>query len=802
VLLLVAFGLALTSARVKSATFDEEAYIGKGAAVWKEGNYWLRTAHPALAPMLNALPLLLEPELTPPTGHHCWPDGSGRSCGRVMLFYQGDTQRTLLLARLPTMFLMLILGAMVYRWAADLFGSLGGLMALTLCVFGPNLMAHGRLVTLDFATTFTFFLTFFALYRFWRRPGWGRLIFAGLALGAAGATRYTAGTLLLPFVLLCLARVWRPAPRGAFPALAAPSRWQRLVVAVLLLVAMGAIAAFTVWVIHGANFGPVPRWGDLRLPAPAYFNDLAALLEYRDKPQDAFLLGRHYVGGWWPYFVVAFLVKTPVPTILLIAIAVVDLIRQRDGRFGEIVLLVFAGYHFVLSLVNPFNIGYRHLLPMLPFLLVFAARAVRPFAHAARPWLRAVPVTLLGWLVVANLAIYPHYLAYFNELVGPRNGYRVLVDSNVDWGQDLPALERYVEEQAISNIYLSWFGESRPWQYDIPYRSIPSKPDELSDLYTRVYHPDYPPPGTYAISATNLQALLFDDKELFGWFLQREPVAQPGYSVMVYEVPRLLDPGAPPVAVALGDRQIDQVRADAFETLWRTNDLYLRWYSTQTSCIFPPEDVVWYVLDADIPLDPPLCPLWEEAEWMAELPMRGGEEQSLAFYRLQTTSAMREDWFHDLATASPVIISNEAAFSLGEVPDLREIAPPLQFGERLDLVGYREFSDSFVPGSEWQFVSYWRVTGLGSELKVFVQLLDDGGNVRAQYDGLDVPVIGWREGDFLVQRHTLSLPDDLSLGRYWVQFGVYDGETGDRLPVLVDNVEVGERLLLPAMEVR
>jgi len=121
VMLLVAFGLALTSARVKSATFDEDAYVGKGTAIWMEGNYWLRTAHPALAPMLSTLPLLTEPELSPPTDHGCWPDGSARSCGRELLFRRSDTQRILFLARLPTMFLMLILAAVAYRWASDLF---------------------------------------------------------------------------------------------------------------------------------------------------------------------------------------------------------------------------------------------------------------------------------------------------------------------------------------------------------------------------------------------------------------------------------------------------------------------------------------------------------------------------------------------------------------------------------------------------------------------------------------------------------------------------------------------------------
>jgi len=809
VLLLVAFGLALTSARVKSATFDEEAYIGKGTAIWKGGNYWLRTAHPALAPMLNTLPLLLEPEVTLPIEHSCWPDGSGRSCGRVMLFYRGDTQRTLLLARLPTIFLMLILAAVVYRWSRELFGVPADLVAMALFVFDPNVLAHARLITLDFATTASTFISWFALYCFWRRPGLFRLVLLGVALGMAGATRFTAGYLVPLFVLVSLARVWQPVDAGRFAALRVANRRRRLVTVLWLLVVVGVVAVSVIWLVHGAAFGPVPRWGNVRLPAPAYFNELAALLEYRDKPQDAFLLGRHYVGGWWPYFIVAFFTKTPLATVLLVVLAMVFLIRRRDGGFGETVLLIAAGSHFGLSLINPFNIGYRHLLPILPFLSVFAARTARwagQVTHdgqSLRRWPRYVMGVLLGWLVVANVSIYPNYLAYFNELVGPQNGYRVLVDSNLDWGQDLPALQEYVKEHGVSSLYLSWFGESRPWQYDISYRFIPSKPDELSDIYTRVYHPDYPPPGTYAISATNLQALLFDDKELFGWFLQRKPVAQLGYSVMIYEVPRLLDPDAPPVTVALGDRQIDQVPADAFEMLWRTNDLYLRWYNTQSSCIFPPEDVVWYVLDAGIAPDPPLCPLWEETEQVTELPMRGGERQSLAFYRLQTTPARREDWFQELAAASPVVVSDEVAFVSGEAPDLRwEIAPPLRFGDRLDLIGYHGFSDRLKPGSEWQFVSYWQVTGPGNELKVFVQLLDDGGDARTQYDGLDVPVIGWREGDWLAQRHTLSLPGDLSPGRYWVQLGVYDVETGQRLPVLVDGASVGTRLLLPAVEVR
>jgi 4-amino-4-deoxy-L-arabinose transferase-like glycosyltransferase len=803
-LLLATFGLAVTSARVKSATLDEDAYIGKGTAIWMEGNYWLRTAHPPLGPMLSTLPLLTEPDLSPPTDHRCWPDGSARSCGRLMLFYYlSDTQRTLLLARLPTMLLMLLLATLAYRWAADLFGRSAGLVALALCALDPNVLAHARLVTLDLSTALFVFLSCFAFWRFWVRPIWGRLALLGLALGAAGAIHFASGLLVPLFVLLSLVRVWRSMQVGKFPALEASSRWRRLVVALALLLAAGCIAALVIWVVHGADFGPVPLWNGIWLPAPVYFNELAERMQGRLSAPHSFLLGRHYEGGRWPYFIVAFLVKTPWPTILLFAIAVASLIRWRDGRFGDAVLLITAGVYFALALFSDFNRGYRYILPVLPFLFVFAGRAGQVVRRAPRPWLRYVPMALLGWLVIANLAIYPHYLAYFNELIGPRNGYRVLVDSNVDWGQDLPALERHVAEHDVSSLYLSWFGEPRPWQYDIPYRSIPSKPDELSDIHTRVYHPDYPPPGTYAISATNLQALLFNDKDLFAWFLRREPVAQPGYSIMIYEVPRLLDTEAPPVAVALGGKQIDQVPPAAFEDFWHTNDLRLRWFDDKTSCILPAEADVWYVLGAKAESVPPPCPLWEVAESVTRLPKRGGEGE-LGLYRLQVGPAVHEAWLTELAAGSPLIISDEVTFAPGEAPDLRrEVNPALRFGDRLDMVGYRVLSDAFHPGSEWQMVSYWQVvTAEGEQLKLFVQLLDDAGNTHAKYDGLDIPVIGWPAGDLLAQRHTLPLPDDLAPCRYWVQVGAYNTETGKRLRVLVNGTAVGTRLLLLPMEVR
>jgi 4-amino-4-deoxy-L-arabinose transferase-like glycosyltransferase len=807
VLLLVSFALALTSAQVKSATFDEDAYIGKGTAIWMAGNYKLEVAHPPLGSMVSTLPLLTEPELAPPVDHRCWPDGTARSCGRELLFSRSDTQRVLLLARLPSMFLTLILAALVHRWATDVFGQRAGLIALALCALDPNILAHGRLVTLDLITTLVVFLNHFLFWRFWSHPTKGRLGLLGVALGIAGATQFATGLLVPIFVGASLAKTWHSMGTCKIPGLCSDSRWRRWAVTLGLLLAAGAVAAVVIWGIHSFSIGPVPRWQGIRLPAPAFFNELAFRLQEKSAAHNSFLVGRHYTGGWWPYFIVAFLVKTPLSTILLMALAVANLIRQGDGRFADLLLLAVPGVYFALASLSDFNRGYRYILPILPFLFVLGGRAAcfrwKSPDDSQRSWLRHVPKVLLAWLVTANALIYPHYLAYFNELVGPSNGYRILVDSNLDWGQDLPTLEAYVTEHNLSSIYLSWFGESRPAQYDIPHRSIPSKPDELSDIHTRVYHPDYPPPGSYAISATNLQGLLFGDKDLFSYFLESEAVGHAGYSVMIYDVPRLLDPEAPPVTAALGNTQIDRVPSSVFEDFWHTNDLRLRWFDAETSCILPAEADVWYALNPEAVDGALLCPHWDEAKAVARVAERRGEGD-MRLYRVEVDQEAQSQWLDKVARASSMVISDEIEFAPGEAPDLRrEVRPPLGFGDRLKFVGYDVSAELLGLGETWQMATYWQVvTDGGRPIKAFVQVLDGAGNPRAQYDGFDVPAIGWRTGDILAQRHTLSIPEDLEPGRYWVQFGLYDAWTRDRLPVFRDDRRLGSRVLLPPLEAK
>jgi len=147
---------------------------------------------------------------------------------------------------------------------------------------------------------------------------------------------------------------------------------------------------------------------------------------------------------------------------------------------------------------------------------------------------RTMIAILAVWHLVATVSIAPHYLAYFNELGGgPGKGYRYLVDSNLDWGQDLKELKKYMDRHKIERVSFSYFGSDSPDRYGIAYDWLPS-------FVLRNHEPDKEPQinlnQPLAISVTNLHGTPLDNKEQFKWLLQHEPVAKLGYSIFVYDL--------------------------------------------------------------------------------------------------------------------------------------------------------------------------------------------------------------------------------------------------------------------------
>lgn len=286
-----------------------------------------------------------------------------------------------------------------------------------------------------------------------------------------------------------------------------------------------------------------------------------------------FLAGSQSLEGWWYYFIVVLLIKTPIPLLLLLGLTALTYLgrsqmpdqsrmpdaeyrmpdRKAPTRIQELLVLLPPALYFTFSLQSNLNIGLRHILPIFPFLFVLVSRLV-PLAQmeieghrlklaarklegsgAQRSIRYPVSVILMGalavWFIVCSLRIYPDYLSYFNEFIGgPDNGHKYLVDSNLDWGQDLKGLKRYMDTHGIEKINLAYFGTAEPGYYGIKHIQLPGFLNYTGTQVARTVDPRYP----IAISVTLLQGIPFDMGS-YRNFLDREPIAKIGYSIFVYK---------------------------------------------------------------------------------------------------------------------------------------------------------------------------------------------------------------------------------------------------------------------------
>ena len=807
-LLLALYAQMMGSVRIKSATYDEQTYYARGYAVLKTGDMRLRLRHPLLTNLISAAPLLLLPDLQVPTDHRSWINAEFHEFSAQFLWATNRdwADQIVYLSRWPMMLLTLVLAAFVHRWARALYSPGGALLALTMVAFDPNLIAHGRLANTDIGATVFIFIAAYAFWEVQRRPCWRRLLLAGIACGLAQTTRFTALLLFPIFGLEALGQALWPVPAEGQPRGAnhqptpPPSPWRNISRAIWTASALTGLSLFTIWAVYGFTWGPVNGTGP-SLPAPDHWGELVSLVQRLNRADRAFLLGRIYEGGWWPYFFVTFAVKTPLPTLVLLGWATARAIRDRRW-LRDLPFLLPAAAYFASGVISNLNTGYRLILPILPFLAVHAARisSCLPVSSSlSSRTRRLLPLTLAIWLVLSSLLIYPHYLAYFNEIVGPRDGYTVLVDSNLDWGQDLPGLRTWMDAHGVEEVYLSWFGIAPPEHYGVRYRFLPGWPP-FENPALRVYHPERPLPGVYAISATHLQGVLLDAPDTFATFRARRPVAQIGYSIMVYQVPAT----APPADLALGEVRLDQIPASTLDNHLTTNDLRLRWFDPATSLILMPSGPgTCYAVADDQPLAQPLA----ERFLGSMQPLVQGPG-----FRLYACPDVA-DVSHrlNIAAASPVLRSPEVEFAPGDVPSEWPLlksdgAPtvrspvnlPASFDGQVDFLGYEVLTPSPAPGQEMSLLTYWRVQKQPRQpLKIFVHVLDDHSRIWGQYDGLDVPVEGWVPGDVIVQLHAFPVATDAPPGRYWIEVGLYNPRTMERLQVVSDAGAVpGERLLL------
>ncbi|MBW1810871.1 MAG: glycosyltransferase family 39 protein [Deltaproteobacteria bacterium] len=556
----------ITSAVVKSPSNDELANLPSGYVYLLRGDY-IDGTHPPLLRYLVSIPLfIMGPDHFPddPVWYKSW-----HSFGRKFIYKnQVSSSAIVFWPRFMVMLLTLGLGLLIYLWSRERFGRWGGLFSTTLFSLEPNMLAHGRLVTNDLAIAFAYFGAAYLFGRYLVRPGWKTLLAAAIGFALAQLTKYPA-VLLVPAFLIVSGCVWwtRSKPKEKNPEKRRGPRrfWVAAgtYVGVTIILILAAYrfefrslsedrqiqTARTAQVIQKKISSVAQSLGTthenitaFRIPAYNYLKGLtlqvfhsAMQSKWHDSEFYQYALGRYSRNGWWWYFPVAFLLKTPLALLFLFLLAaVLGVISWRIRRYegddsvlkeDTLCLLIPPLLYFAVCLTSTINIGHRYLLPIYPFLFVMAGKITTAWPLVKN---RLMPLffSVIGLILIVpgSLHIHPHYLSYFNCLVGPQNGWRYLSDSNVDWGQDLLLLKEFLDRKSPPVVYMDVFGSVRPEDLGINYLPVPE---------------DQPSSDEHFMVVVSVNRLLCKNVRkpsgLYPWLLDREPTRKIGYSIFIYE---------------------------------------------------------------------------------------------------------------------------------------------------------------------------------------------------------------------------------------------------------------------------
>ncbi|MDX2178809.1 MAG: glycosyltransferase family 39 protein [Bryobacteraceae bacterium] len=498
-LALLAAGAAIQISTMlgETQTFDEGFHLAAGYSYWSQGDYRMNPEHPPLGKMLCALPLLwLKPAI--PVRTKAWHDRDQWAFSDAFLYENRVPVDTMLnAARMVSVAITAALGLAVAWWTRRRFGAAAGLLAQGFTTFDPNLLAHGRYVTTDVIVSLFFFLTVACWIEYLDHGGhWA--IAAGLSLGAALASKYSA-LILLP-VLLGLTLLRRR------------DGWWRgfaMTLGLAAIVVAGTYGRETWRIVTGS--------GEI----PSYWAGLKIVTEHNAIGHITYLLGERSQYGWWQYFPVAFAVKSPAAVLLGLASLAWAAIRwRREIPFAAWAVLLAAAFYFAVAMTGRLNLGLRHILPVYPLLYVFGSEVATRVRRGT-----VVAAALLALTAAESLARYPHYLAFFNVFAGgPSRGPEYLVDSNLDWGQDVKKLKAYLDAQGNPPLCIDYFGTAKLRYYGVQEGYLPrTDPTEIAKMDCLA-----------AISVT-LQKGLYIDPTWYRYLDSHQTVAKVGWSIYVYD---------------------------------------------------------------------------------------------------------------------------------------------------------------------------------------------------------------------------------------------------------------------------
>lgn len=558
VILSLHFILAFTSLIRKSLVFDEPAHIVGGLNCWKNNDYSMTPDNGLLPQKIIALPVLFMQVELPPAGSSEWNDKTPLQIQEKLLFKDfGETGKILFSARTAILFISVLTGFAVFLISRSIFGTAGGFVSLILYSFCPSILAHSRFATSDLVAASTFLMSVWAVWRLIHKINIPNILLSSLSLAFLCLSKMSFFIIIPVCFALILLRMTKDAP------VMICSKWMKKELAtqsaqlsafVCLGILNVILVSAIIWAFYGFRYEMHPEtssvdkvsigqnWNNLiaqtgtigkianfakehKILPEAFTYGFLSVYQY-SKHRYSFMNGELSNTGWWSFFPYAFFTKTPIPFFLILIFAIFTIRRKTcpaekkefEEQHGSLLnnfydvspYLVFIIIYLLFAIVSKINIGHRHILPIYPPLFIVCGGVSYVFAANAAGIIRKLripAVFLVAWFCFDSFAAWPDYLSYFNRLAGGSdNGYNHLVDSSLDWGQDLsnvnPTLEKNKELDS-KNLYLSYFGVDIPERFGIQAKILPGY--HLFDR-ERVFHLGE---GTYIISATMFQMAYF-----------------------------------------------------------------------------------------------------------------------------------------------------------------------------------------------------------------------------------------------------------------------------------------------------
>lgn len=507
-------------------TFDEGVHLAAGYCYWTTGNFALNAEDPPLLKLLWALPLLAKDapayprELAATTDNH-W------EIADTWLYGSHDPRSLLDPARRVNLVLGCGMVLLSGWWAYRVFGSkLAAVAAAAFTAADPNLLALSCILSTDAGLTFFGFLTCYLMWEYAGHPSRGWLLALGISLGLTLSTKFSAVAIVAGLVLAGAIHI------GRGQSLALPGKEQErgfrpvLELAVRLL----AIAMVTVAATYALiNFDLWGKGLKFQLTRGSHGDGVM------------YLNGQLSRTGWYHYFLVAILVKVPLGLLVASAAGFLLGVVTASGNTREASraarrntwLVVPPLVFFALASYSRVDMGIRVVLPVLPFLGLLGA-SVLVSGYSLRPVRLVLVGGCLAWCLLAAEQANPHEVAYFNEMehwLEP--GRPVVADSNLDWGQGLPALKAWMDAEKVEAVYLAYFGTDRPEAHGIRFQQLPGYGRSGPAASVVI-------PGDsrqiVAVSVNHLYGLFLNDPNTYSWLRERRPVSKLDGSIRVYDL--------------------------------------------------------------------------------------------------------------------------------------------------------------------------------------------------------------------------------------------------------------------------